>query len=240
MFRKKLDTLLREELVTLLKNNSDLREKLEERMLDSACFWLEDYLAELEHGTAEYSINYGGSYGDYFEIKDDYHFVLWAEGLQKAYCFYSEEEEKKIKDFEKLSDLYEHCRELYYCGYSYQTGKYGGIKAKDYYNVEHKYDDLKQELEEITLKRLRADFDYITEYRTGASYETYLLELWYSVGDLVLDDLNFGAELFTDHNLTNIYEYEPGYYEPARIINIPAHAEYIPEHREPATMEKII
>lgn len=237
MFRKPINTLLKEELKTLLMNNEELREKLYDRAMNDAGVWVEEYLHGLNYTFAEGSINYGYSYGDYFKIKDDAGFIEWANNVNKMYCFFSDDENNKLKEFARLSELYKHCEELYYYGFSPYTGKYGGIKEKDYYNVLHQYDDARQELQTITLNRLRADFDYLTEYRRGESEKEFYYNLFYDFYDLIDIDFN---NCFTDHELKNIYEGTPGYYTPARIINIPAHAEYIPAHREPDQKELVI
>ena len=217
MFKKKIDTLLKEEIATLLENNTDLREKLEERAFDNVAFSIEDYLSGLDYKAADYSISYGYSYGDYFTIKDVDKFLEWADDVQKTYCFYSDDDWKTIKELEKINETYKHCFELWNYGYSCYTGKYGLIADDDFYNVEKKYTELKDNAEALTFDRLRAEFDYYTEYRSGDDLRAYLIGLWYDFYDLVFDDCKNG---FADHALTHIYEGEPGHYTPAQIVNI--------------------
>lgn len=234
MFRKKLDTLLNEEIVTLLKNNNDLREKLEERAIDNAVFWLEDYLEGMPNGAADYSISYGYSYGDYFTIKNVDGFLEWADGVQNDYCFYSDDDWETIKELEKVNETYKHCFELWHYGHSCYTGKNGNIADKDFYNVENKFTELGDKAAKLTLAQLRSEFDY---WLDGIHTTTWYLGLW-EYFDMVYDYDT--SNYFTDGNLTNIYEYDPGVYKPRRAVWVPAHLEYRPGAYEPESKELVI
>lgn len=214
MFKKKIDTLLKEELATLLENNTDLCEKLQDYAIENAAFWLDEYLASMPRGAADYSISYGGAWDDYFTIKDVDKFLEWAEKVNSDFgLFFCERE--IIAELDKMNDLYKHCFELWCYGHSDYTGKYGSIKEEDFYNVEKKFIELGDEAAEMTLNRLRAELDYFTDYRTGEKLREYLVALWYDFADSVFDDT---SELFTDEHLTNIYEYEPSYFIPAHVV----------------------
>lgn len=158
MFKKKLITLLYEEEKTLIRNNPELLENLRESHIESGGFWLDEYLRDC--AGCDYSISYGYSYRDYFKIKDVETAGAWLEEIQRVYCFLSETNYKTITEFINFSGVYNHVYELFHYGYSGYTGKYGLVCDADYYNVERKYNNLKQQAEDIIFKRLREEVDY--------------------------------------------------------------------------------
>ena len=65
MFRKMLNNLLYEEQKTLIKNNPDLLNILQEIHLENAGFWLDEYLKDAPRRGCDWSISYGYAYYDY-------------------------------------------------------------------------------------------------------------------------------------------------------------------------------
>lgn len=216
MFKKPLETLLNEEIATLLKNNSDLRERLEERAIDNAGYWVGEYLDGLPYKAADWSISYGYEYYDYFRIENVDSFLQWYDDVNRAYCLFSDSDRETIDELKRINDIYKHCDELYWYGFSPYTGKTGGIKEKEYQNIEKKREEMIETVNRITFKALRAEIDYYLEYRSGKKLDSYLVSLWYDFAECELE--YYGCEWFTDHNLTNIYEYEPAYYVPAHTV----------------------
>lgn len=223
MFKKKLTTLLHEEEKELLKNNSDLLEAVRESWIDSAAFWVEDYLHDC--AGCDYSISYGlYSYGDYFRITDLEKALAWLQDNQETFCFLSDEEYKTVETLEKYSEIYNHVYELYHYGYSPYTGKYGLVADRDFNNVEKKYKELLHKVENAVFNRLRGEIDYWGDDQNVINDG---LECW-------LMNNPDAENLYTD--LKHIFFYTPPEIVPGKFI--PAH--YVRGYVVPEEIEIIM
>ncbi len=218
MFKKKLVTLLYEEEKTLIKNNPTLLEECRDIWLEQAGFWIDQYLANCSG--CECVIGYN-AFNDYFTITDGDLAIAWLEDIQTEYGFLSDSDYKIVLEYKKTREIYKHVTELFYYGYSPYTGKYGNVKQSDFYKVESKNEKLQHEIESIVLKRLQSEANYWIddEHVIAEGLDEWLINKYGALD--TQDAFNGGAEqLFTDHKLTNIYEYIPE-------VIIPAHTETI-------------
>ena len=156
------------ELLKLVNNNGALHHELWDYAMDTANFWIEDYLFGLGKGADDYRIDPCGY--SYFNItrSGDYlpEFEEWIENAQKTYGFLSDEAYADVQKFLHYAMVLEHL-------------KYVWCKDEDYDKVEELVETYMDKSEEHIARRLASEYDikdvdlvdYIDDWMANNAYE---------------------------------------------------------------------
>ena len=101
---KKLSELTTEELKKVYKNNQKIQDDVFDALVESANFWVGDYLENFEKGAINYSFSVDG-YGDFLTVKN---IDLFVEGLgiSEAMFMWLPDYAEKIERLSELVDRY--------------------------------------------------------------------------------------------------------------------------------------
>ena len=197
MFKKYINSLLYEEQRKLISNNEKLLKQCRDFMLDNAYFWIDEYLT----GCAGCRYSIGLDRGDYFTICDDISEQLkaveWIESIQKSCAFFSD------SDYTNIIEPYILSVNTLFYPYN--------ITDNEYYNEIENNNTLRKKTESIILKRLQSEIAFCYDDNNVIDNG---LEEW-----LLLTD-NDNRHIYTDQNLTNIYEYIPEQIIPAHVETV--------------------
>lgn len=145
-FYKKLIDLDTDELRLVWDNNKGVRERVFDYAMDSACFWVDDYLHGLPCGAADYSI---GGQGDYFTAKDPAGFLEWLKDVQRFYCLLPENGDwSPWPLIEKAEFLHHRMDELYY-----------DLSDENYNRMEARRDEILEELSDKVQEVLSGEYE---------------------------------------------------------------------------------
>lgn len=156
------------ELIHLIRDNSTLAHELYESAMDTARFWVDEYLYGLGKGADDYCID--PNRYSYFCItrSRDYlpDFEEWIENAQKAYGLLSEEEYADVQKFLHYSAILEHMRFVW-------------CKDEDYDKVEDLVSEYMAKSEDAITNRLISEYDirevdlveYIDDWMANNGYE---------------------------------------------------------------------
>lgn len=139
---KMLHELTYDEVDTLLRENQALENMMFERAMDSACFWLEEYLDGCKCDCII------GDRGAHFTIVNVDDFSEWYEKLQTAFCFLGDEENALIHRYLDRYNLYVHVRD------------YTWAKEKDIDALYESVERLQEQAEDIIFNRLASEWNY--------------------------------------------------------------------------------
>ena len=157
-----LSELRFDEIKKVLENNSDLWDKVLDRAINDAYFWLGEYL----HGARrlkdiDYSIGYDR--GDYFNIADMTSDVLeWIKSVEHDYGLFTED---LVKDAERCNRMYDFL-EYGPSSYAFNSKWYetSGLpeefEGKSEDEVYDEYEGLKKDIEYRIFKELQSELSY--------------------------------------------------------------------------------
>lgn len=149
---KKIELLTIEELKKVFNNNEKLQDDVLQAAQEDVFYWFNEYMNCFDRGTIEYNIGYPGNY---MMIKNSYDFIQGLEELQRAFCYLSDESEKKIK----------------YCDHLMQ--RYNNLYYNDYKNaerLENRIDGIIEELKSEFLNNLIHEYNYYYETKNLRDY----------------------------------------------------------------------
>lgn len=156
-FHKKLIDLDADELRRVWDNNKGVRERVFDYAMESAYFWVDEYLHNLPMGAADYSI---GGQGDYFRAKDPAGFLQWLKEKQRSYCLLPENDEWNpwplIEKAELLTDRMDY---LYY-----------DLSDENYTRMETRRDEILEELADKVQEVLSGEYEYFYDEENCFSY----------------------------------------------------------------------
>lgn len=156
-FHKKLIDLDTDELRRVWDNNKGVRERVFDYAMESAYFWVDEYLHNLPRGAADYSI---GGQGDYFTVEDPASFLEWLKNVQRNCCLLPENGEWSpwplIEKAELLTDRMDY---LYY-----------DLSDENYNRMETRRDEIIEELANEVQKVLSGEYEYFHDEENCFSY----------------------------------------------------------------------
>ena len=142
-----------EGLKLVFENNSKLREKVFDDMLDNAAFWCSEYLDCWERGGIDYCI--GWDRGTYFKCTDRDYFIDGLKTAQKTFCFLADKWNAKIEYVEHL------------------INRLNNLVYWDEVNEErlnNRIDELIEELENACYKRFMDEYEYCFDSKNQLDY----------------------------------------------------------------------
>jgi len=174
-FYKKLSDLNRDELEQVWDNNKKLRERVFQTGMESACWVIDDWLHDLPHRAADYSIE--GCGGDYFTVKNVPDFLHWLEEAQKFWCLLPENDEwSPWPLIEKAALLDERMDYLYH-----------ELSSENYERMESRRDEIIEELEEAVCKVFSGQYEYFYSDKNCFEYFVDTLDCYFD-GDYWIDE----------------------------------------------------
>lgn len=135
---KKFNETTTQDFINAISHNEDFAGQLEEIAIETAEYWINDYLL---HFPGYYQISeYGYSY---VHITENAEFLNWYEAVQYDYSLFDPEDQKTIEAFVNACEQWE-------------TGVYENDEEEK--ALEDRIVSLKEEAEEVILRRLKAEY----------------------------------------------------------------------------------
>lgn len=182
-FYKKLNDLGTDELRRVWDNNKGVRERVFDYAMESAYFWVDEYLHDLPRGAADYSI---GGQRDYFQVEDPANFLQWLKEAQRNYCLLPENDNwSSWPLIEKAELIHNRMDYLYY-----------DLSDENYTRMETRRDEILEELADKVQEVLSGEYEQFYEDENC---------FWYFVE---MQESIFGEEYWIDDTfiLWNVYE----------------------------------
>lgn len=154
----KLTELNYNDFATIVKNNSDLTERVYEEAMFEADLMVNDILRDIPRG-ADYQIN---NYGyDFISLKGCTPVAIrnYVHDLQKSYCVFPDDLTTELAKYKRYTDVLE----LDNCGYI-------NICYDDYYFMSCVCDEIRERIENELLKYCQSYYDVDLNYAIESAY----------------------------------------------------------------------
>ena len=156
-FYKKLIDLDTDELRWVWDNNKGVRERVFDYAMESAYFWVDEYLHGLPCGAADYSI---GGQRDYFQVEDPANFLQWLKEAQRNYCLLPENDNWSSWPLIEKAELIHNTMDyLYY-----------DLSDENYTRMETRRDEILEKLADKVQEVLSGEYEYFYDEENCFSY----------------------------------------------------------------------